>query len=549
MFRRADVTRCRAWSTFAALSLELGLAATACAADPAPSPSVGRLSPSATAPAKPARRTRKPAADKEVQLISGSEPAAVPPTNADDEESEQRGRPIDLGSALRLAGVENQQLVIARERVEVAVAIQQLAAAQILPTLNLGMNYDSHTGDLQQSSGNILNLQRSSLYVGAGANAVAAGTVSIPGLQWNLNVSESIFGYLAARQRTQQSQFANQAEQNDVLLQVAGAYTELLRTHARFSLAVITRNDAREVARLTARYAEAGEGRRADAERAATELRRREEDVIQARYEIGQASRRLAEILNLENTVLLRPVESQVVPQSIIPNRIPLAELVAIAMLDRPELKSRQAAIRAALLELGSAKMLPFSPQMMIGISDGVFGGGSNLVASSKPPAVGLNPNQPSFGEFKDRMDIDGILYWSARNMGLGNKALIDAARARSKIADYEEQATLDRVRREVAEAFVRTHIRFKEIKVRAQGVRSGASALSEDLIRVRGREALPIEVLDSLRHLATERGDYLDAIADYNRAQFELYVALGKPPADMLARPIPQDMKQRPTE
>ena len=95
----------------------------------------------------------------------------------------------------------------------------------------------------------------------------------------------------------------------------------------------------------------------------------------------------------------------------------------------------------------------------------------------------------------------------------------------------------------------MRTHIRFKEIRVRARGVRAGADGLAEDLNRVRDRAALPIELLDSLRHLASERRDYLDAITDYNRAQFELYVALGKPPADMLARPIPQDLKKRPTE
>jgi hypothetical protein len=30
----------------------------------------------------------------------------------------------------------------------------------------------------------------------------------------------------------------------------------------------------------------------------------------------------------------------------------------------------------------------------------------------------------------------------------------------------------------------------------------------------------------------------YTNAILDYDRAQFELYVALGKPPADALVRP-----------
>jgi outer membrane protein TolC len=183
----------------------------------------------------------------------------------------------------------------------------------------------------------------------------------------------------------------------------------------------------------------------------------------------------------------------------------------------------------------------------MVGLSGGVFGGGSNLVASSTPPAAGLPPNQPGFGDFKDRTDIDAIMYWSLRNMGLGNKALIDLARARTAIAGFEEQATLDQVRREVADAFARTHVRFAEIDVRARGVRSGTSALAEDLIRVQGREGLPIEVLDSLRHLADERRDYLNAIVDYNKAQFDLYVALGMPPADMLARPVPQDLSLPP--
>ena len=164
-------------------------------------------------------------------------------------------------------------------------------------------------------------------------------------------------------------------------------------------------------------------------------------------------------------------------------------------------------------------------------------------MAGPNPPAKGLPPNQPRFGDFKGRTDIDAIAYWSLRNLGVGNKALIDAARARAKSADFEELATLDRVRHEVADAYVRTHARFAEIDVRGRSVLSGADALAEDLIRVQGREGLPIEVLDSLRRLAGSRRDYLDAIVDYNAAEFDLYVALGNPPADTLARPVPKDV------
>ena len=59
--------------------------------------------------------------------------------------------------------------MIARQRVVEAAALRQLAAAQFLPSLNLGTNYDSHTGNLQQSNGNILSVNRSAVYVGAGA--------------------------------------------------------------------------------------------------------------------------------------------------------------------------------------------------------------------------------------------------------------------------------------------------------------------------------------------------------------------------------------------
>ncbi len=90
-------------------------------------------------------------------------------------------QPIDLTTALNLAGVQNPELNIARTRILEAAAMRQLAAAYFLPSINPGMNYDSHTGNLQQSDGNILSVNRSAVYVGAGANAVGSGTVNNPG--------------------------------------------------------------------------------------------------------------------------------------------------------------------------------------------------------------------------------------------------------------------------------------------------------------------------------------------------------------------------------
>jgi len=448
--------------------------------------------------------------------------APYPPTLLD-----PNVRPIDLGMALRLAGVQNPQLMIARQRVVEATALRQLAAAQLLPSLNLGTNYDSHTGALQQSNGNILSVQRSALYVGAGSNAVAAGTVNIPGVVLTGNVAVGLFGFLTSRQVVIQREFATIAIRNQVFLETTTAYCELLRAEGRRAVGMQVRDEAKRIAELTANYASAGQGRDADAHRAATELASREADVQAAEGAVLVASARLCYVLNLDPSLRLHPTDAFVVPQPIIPDPMPLAELIAISLLRRPELGERRAAFREALLALQGTKLLPFSPTILVGFSAGGFGGGSNLV-------------RPVFGAFGGRTDLDAYTYWTLQNFGVGNAALIRTAKARLGLAEFQQIAVLDQVRAEVAEAYARTHARYAQIGTTERAVRSGTLGLREDLVRIENEVTPAIETVNSLDLLARARYGYLDAIVDYNRAQFELFVALGQPPADALAHPVP---------
>ncbi len=135
-------------------------------------------------------------------------------------------QPIDLVSALQLANVQNPEFNVARTRILEAAALRQLAAAYFLPSINPGLNYDSHTGNLQQSDGNILSLNRSAVYVGAGANAVGSGTVTIPGVYYAGNPGFGVYAYLASRQTVRQREFETVAVRNQVFLQVTSAYSE-----------------------------------------------------------------------------------------------------------------------------------------------------------------------------------------------------------------------------------------------------------------------------------------------------------------------------------
>jgi outer membrane protein TolC len=244
----------------------------------------------------------------------------------------------------------------------------------------------------------------------------------------------------------------------------------------------------------------------------------------------------LSQVLSLNPSDRLHPIDGWVVPAPIVPDPIPLAELVTIAITQRPELQERQEAIRAALLELRNAKVLPFSPNVILGYSTGGFGGGSNLVANATPP-------QARFSNLKDRQDFDVVAFWTARNLGVGNVALVRLAQSNVRQNELQNTEVFDRIRAEVVLAYARTHARFAQIENGERAVQASQKAFEQDLLRTSNREGLPIEVLDSMRLLGRSRYSYLDSIVDYNRAHFELYVALGQPPADVLARPVPSKL------
>ncbi len=445
---------------------------------------------------------------------------------------------IDLASTLRLANVQNPELNVARTRILEAVAMRQLAAAYFLPSINPGMDYDSHTGVLQQSDGNILGVNRSSVFVGAGSNAVGSGTVNIPGVYYAGNIGVGIYNYLATKQVVRTREFETVAVRNQMLLQVAVAYSELLRSEGRRAARIQARDEAREIARLTAEYARSGQGRPADANRAATELARWEASIQAAEAELLTSSARLCQLVNLDPSIRLHPTDAVVVPQPIVPDPIPLKELIALGLVRRPELAAQRAAIEAAFLRLGAAKIMPFSPNFVLGFSAGGFGGGSNLV-------------RPIFGGFSGREDLDVIAFWTLQNLGVGNVAMIRGANARLQVNQFQQVELLNMVRDDIAEAYARTHARYAQIGTYEDAVRSGYLSFHEDLDSTRAgvghagartRDVLPIELLNSFQLLAGARLDYLDAIIDYNEAQFAMYVALGQPPADALARPVPTE-------
>ena len=92
------------------------------------------------------------------------------------------------------------------------------------------------------------------------------------------------------------------------------AYLEVLRSAQELRIAEETRDNAKQLAELTATFARTGQGPQADADRTSVELVRRRNEVSRAEEAVTVASAGLAELLSLDPTIqvkLLRVLQSR----------------------------------------------------------------------------------------------------------------------------------------------------------------------------------------------------------------------------------------------
>src|SRR5882757_4864580 len=132
--------------------------------------------------------------------------------------------PLDMSTALALVAGKNPQVAYSQSRIREAYANLQAANVLWLPTIQTGVSYNHHEGNLQDSSGAILDVSRSSLQAGLGAGAVGAGTTTQPGIVAQFHLVDALFQPKIAERNVWALQHASDAVLNDQLLEAAVAY-------------------------------------------------------------------------------------------------------------------------------------------------------------------------------------------------------------------------------------------------------------------------------------------------------------------------------------
>ena len=457
-------------------------------------------------------------------------PIPVPPAEAEGisethplapEDAVTQEYPIDLATALRLAGGESWDVHLAVEKVRQAYADLDAAKVLWLPSLLAGVGYTKHDGQIQDTRGDVIDVSRNALFVGGGAQAGSAPLAGASGgparLFVDLSLADAIFEPLVARQNAHAENHRHSAVYNDTLQSASLAYFELVRAQGKLAASERDLANAKELVELTEAFVLSGKGSRADTARARTEESTRRQMRVQARLAMKVASAELARILRLDPETTLFAIEQRLIPFEFIDPSLSLADHVEMGLGQRPEISEAHFRLDARNERVRAEQFRPFLPHLTVGASAGGFGGGRGNQLN------GLN----------GRSDFDLLAIWRVKNLGFGTQADIEKSESQYWFAHHQLQKLRDSMTSEITKAYHSVEAKREQIALAELNVKEAAESLKQNKARIRGLQGLPLETLQSVQAVAQANANLVDAIVDFNQAQAQMLRATGRSPVD----------------
>ena len=206
-----------------------------------------------------------------------------------------------------------------------------------------------------------------------------------------------------------------------------------------------------------------------------------------------------------------------------------------VALTNRPELASRQALVQAQIQAIRREKARPFVPDILVN-------GFQTPYEQIQAGIFGLGPNS-SLNQWVGRDDFSIQPLWQLEGFGIGNLARIKTQRgieSRAIIDLFQQQ---DAVAADVTRAQARVQSAAARILQADRSLRTGIITFNGNYeglgqtTRFGNMLVLvnrPQEAVFALQLLNIAFNEYFTTVADYNRAQFELYRALGYPAREL---------------
>jgi outer membrane protein TolC len=413
------------------------------------------------------------------------------------------GKPIAicLDTVLRLAQDQNNQVRLARMKVEDAQTDQKWADKHWLPDLSVGMGTWRHDGGIQDFQGNIVK----SDYASALAGLELTGKYD-----WK----EVLFRRVEAERRVWQQKGELSKLSSENLLDASTTYIDLLAARSGAVSSKETEAQLRDLLKQAEALAKVEPGSRVEVSRIETELMAQAVLTVKLR-EAGKASSgKVAYLLGLDPRSELVAADPRLVPITLVDAKQPVETMVELAWNQGPGVRELEGLLRA--VEAARNTNYGWShwlPSIELSVSEGAFG--------ASP--IG----QPY--EWTNRFDLGVHMRWNLGEFVYAkqkrHQADANIQQVRISADDLRAKLTLgvQEARDAINSGVEQVELAEKHIRFAEESYNLSKTRLKEN---VKGRSTS--EVLLALRSLGGARLEYLQAVRDLNKAQLRLFVLVG---------------------
>jgi outer membrane protein TolC len=433
-------------------------------------------------------------------------------------ESTDLGFPINLATALRLS--DARPLIVAAAQASVWVAEAQLTRAKVLwvPQLNIGGDYIRHDGGGPDFNKGILTAPSVNFFYGGG------------GLWEIQSLTDVFFEPLVKRQMLNSRQADIQTAKNDAALMTATTYFDVHQHRGMYAGALYCVERGRDlVKRIDSLSTELVS--KVEVERAKNLLADLEQRSVSSRQSWRVSSARLTRVLRLNPLAVVVPLEHDHLRVTLIDPARPLPDLHVVALTNRPELASYHALVEAAVARIRREKGRMVLPTVLVN----GFQTPDELIQAG---IFGIGPNN-KLNQWTGRDDVSLQLMWELEALGLGNLARIKEQRGEQSRAIIDFFNIQDMVVADVTRAQADLQSAAARVDQAERALRTGIATFNGSFEGLQNTTrygdvlvlvSRPQEVVFALQLMKTAFDNYFTTVAEYNKAQFDLFHALGYP-------------------
>ncbi len=403
--------------------------------------------------------------------------------------------PVNLPTILKLAGANN--LTIKQYELQYELSLAQIDKAKewYLPTISVGPTMHYLTGAVMQTNGALLtDATQKELWLGGG-------------IVGELDFNKGIYNVMAKKQQSAAVKFESEAQRNNVILEAISDYYDLMVAQFNYNQLFNLVSQADTLTAQLQVQVQAGIRYQSEYLLAQSNAGHIRFELTGAQVQMRKESDALLSILNIDTNALLVSADTGIAPVEIVKS-IADTGLASQYTQNRPEYKSMQAELNSIQAEKKSTTVGLLLPKLEVATPDALLG---------------------TFGEpYYNSYHLDAGLLWNIPIGRIIYKGDLKTYNAEINIQQNDMQQFGNEVHRQVEDARAQIALSAEQMTFSKLSLAESDKALTQSIERERLGTVLPFEVFQSEQFYVQAEDDYLKAVSNYNKAQYELYVAMG---------------------